>query len=498
MTLSIDRAGVGRWLALGWMAASLTLGGAAQAGDPAALLRYVPPTANAILLMDADAVKKTKLALKNGWSEKHKAIAAERPLFLPPEADAIAIASLVDVTNEFAQAWELGIVSLQKPYSMPAIAKAEGGYVESIGGLETAWTPSEAYLVGLDPKTLGVMYPANRQAVSRWASAARRSDRAAASDYLQAAAKRLKPGTQVVLALDLKDVVPPHRIHQAVMETDVFKAKPEKRQEIARIVSGIEGITLTMEIDVVVRCTFHFDFAESSAPFANFAKPLLVELLNRMNLALPETDKFTVNLKGNTAEFGGQVPTTTLRRVFSLLEIPTTKFSALDDSASGGTSSAPQPSGADVVAAASQQYFQSVQALIDDLRSTLEGTRDNHAVWMERYGRKVDRLPILNVDEELLDWGAMVGETFRAMGLAQRDAGIRSGVRKSSTYGNYWYQYDNNGYFTGSRGTESMRNQITAEERSKAKTVRFERWKDLEDATAAIRKTMTQKHRREF
>jgi hypothetical protein len=60
-------------------------------------------------------------------------------------------------------------------------------------------------------------------------------------------------------------------------------------------------------------------------------------------------------------------------------------------------------------------------------------------VWIERYGRKVDALPILNVDDDLLAWGARVGETFRTMARAERASGIKSGVRKSSVYGNYQY-----------------------------------------------------------
>ena len=75
---------------------------------------------------------------------------------------------------------------------------------------------------------------------------------------------------------------------------------------------------------------------------------------------------------------------------------------------------------------------------------------------MERYGRKVDALPILNVDDDLLAWGARIGETFRNMALAQRSSGIRTGVRKSSVYGNYQYNYDQNGY--GSARTFDLRN----------------------------------------
>lgn len=471
--------------ALAWLATE------SVAGDPAPLLKFVPPSANAVLLMDAEAVLKTSLARQNGWAKKHKAIAADRPMFLPPEAGAIVIASQLDPLNDLKQEWELGIVSVAKPFAMSAIAKAEGGYVESFSGYEAVWAPSDAYFVGLEPKTLGVMHPANRQTVSRWASGAKKHKGVVASDYLQAASQRLTSNTPIVLALDLKDVVPPHVIHQAVAETDAIDAKADQRKEIARVISGIQGITLTLDIGDSVKGTFHFDFAESVMPFTNVAQPLLVEMLKRMGLELPELKNFGVALRGNSAHFSGPVPTTSLRRIFSLMEIPTTKFSSAEDDE-------PKSAETNSAAAVSMTYFKSVQTLLDDLRSDLEKSNEAHAVWMERYARKIDRLPILNVDEELLAWGAAVGESLRTMAVAQRGSGIRAGARKSAIYGNNWYQYDSNGYYTGTRSTESMRNQVRAEERAAASTVRIARWQDLENATAAIRKSMTKKYQVEF
>lgn len=137
-------------------------------------------------------------------------------------------------------------------------------------------------------------------------------------------------------------------------------------------------------------------------------------------------------------------------------------------------------------------YFKSVSVLIEDLRKSLVGMRDNHATWMERYARKVDALPILNVDETLLAWGAKVGETFRTMALAQRSSGIKSGVRKSSVYGNYQYNYDQYGYGSARRNT-SVKAQIDTEEQARATSLRFDSWKEIEDATAAIRKEMTKR-----
>jgi hypothetical protein len=136
-----------------------------------------------------------------------------------------------------------------------------------------------------------------------------------------------------------------------------------------------------------------------------------------------------------------------------------------------------------------------VAALIADLRQSLSDNRDNHALWMERYGRKIDALPILNVDEDLLNWGASVSETFRSMGIAERGAGVRQGVRKSQVYGDYSYSDD--GYYNY-RPESSRKNEIKREEEAKATLMRFDSWKEIEDSQAEIRRTMTQRYGVEF
>ena len=70
-------------------------------------------------------------------------------------------------------------------------------------------------------------------------------------------------------------------------------------------------------------------------------------------------------------------------------------------------------------------------------------------------------------------------------------------MRKLSVYGNYQYGYDSNGY-TNFRSNESVKGQINTEEKAQAKAVRFNSWKEIEDATASIRQEMTKRYQFEF
>ena len=79
------------------------------------------------------------------------------------------------------------------------------------------------------------------------------------------------------------------------------------------------------------------------------------------------------------------------------MEPPSTKFSSLKDANVEAASG-------DDMAKNSLAYFQATQTLMKDLRQKA-GSASSDAYWIDRYASKIDRLPILHVDDELLDYG---------------------------------------------------------------------------------------------
>lgn len=457
------------------------------------LTQRIPGGANALMVIDVTALESSPMAQTQGWTKKHEAAFVERPMMLPPEATRIVIGSQLNFANEMSAEWQVAAMNLIEPLSMRSIARAEGGYLDKIGGVDCAWVPSDAYFVSLEPKQLGVVFPANRQLVSRWTQNAAG---AISSGYLLVAAKRVDRTHQIVLAVDLKDVPQPHRLRERMQGFPALKTLASKLDVVEKLLLGVQGLTLRIAVGQSAKGSLQVDFSDSPAVLGTQAKPLLLEALDNFGAKLPGLEQWTAKTELKSIVLEGTFSTDALRRVFSLLELPSTKFSTLKGELSGATSESSGPSPA-AKGTASKAYFKGVSVLIEDLRKTLGDTRDNHAVWMERYGRKVDAMPVLNVDQDLLAWGARVGETFRVMALAQRASGIKAGVRKSSVYGNYQYSEDQNGY-SNFRSNESVKGQIDSEENAQAKAVRFNSWKEIEDATATIRKEMTKRYQTEF
>ena len=455
------------------------------------LLQRIPGDANAIVLIDVTGVHNSPLAIQENWKETHERAYMDRPLILPPEAKRMVLAAKLNPQEDFASAWELGVMDLSESLSLKSIARAEGGYVDQLGSLPAAWVPSDAYFVELGPTTLGVMHPADRQTVSRWADTASRSSSVALSPYLKQAASAATPGTQIVMALDLRDAIQPHRLRDRLGENqpEALKGKNVDVAQLTEAVRSLYGITISVKVEDKFKGRLRVDFGQNISFMGPFAKPLLLEVLSEFGAKIEQLQSWKATVEPYAITMEGELSRDAMRRIFSLLELPSSKFSTVDQAAQDAT-------GPEAVAKASKQYFGSVQVLVEDLHRTLDEGAANSTVWMDKYAKKIDRLPILHVDEELLAYGADVATRFRDMSVAKKSANVRGGVRKANTYGDYYYGYNDTAYSTG--GLQHEFNRIRTEERAQATGVRINLWKAIEDDTATIRRSMTKKYMVEF
>ena len=79
-----------------------------------------------------------------------------------------------------------------------------------------------------------------------------------------------------------------------------------------------------------------------------------------------------------------------------------------------------------------QEYYKSINHLMADLKSRKgeERTFGQVGVWFQNYAKKIDRLPILNVDEEMLQYGQYVADQLRNASMAIKGYGITSVSRR--------------------------------------------------------------------
>lgn len=106
---------------------------------------------------------------------------------------------------------------------------------------------------------------------------------------------------------------------------------------------------------------------------------------------------------------------------------------------------------------------------------------------------EIDRLPVLNVDEELLAYGAGVSATLRDMRNLSKNAQLdyayrKAGIMASQGYGGFY-----GGGSVAGATTSTYRQETALLQANELAVVTM-----LQEKTAEIRKKMTQKYQVEF
>lgn len=452
------------------------------------LAKRLPASANALVVIDVEKTLTSPLALQQGWAGKLEVANVDRPMILPPEARKLALAAALQPDNEFLPAWEIAVMELADSIAVRSIARSESGFVDDINNAAVAVIPQNAAFVEVSPAVLAVVRPAERQFLSRWLAGARENQQLELSPYLQSALALVNDRVQILLAIDLTDMLSTQDIEARLAEAPWMADKKADRKAIAQVIGTLRGAALRIAVGSDCQGQLQVDFGADAAPLADVAKPLVLQALDNLGFPAAEISKWEVSLADRSIRLRGALSPDAQRRVMSVMELPAVDLQG-DKSVEG---SAKQPSESEV-RERSLAYFKSTQTLTNDLRKGLKDTKATSA-WMERYARRIDELPVLHVDELLLDYGDKLAETLRIMALSKRQAGINYGVRASqgSSY------YDGYDYGTNAYASVADRSQARQEEMAVAASSRVEGWKLIDDATADIRRTLTKKYGVEF
>ncbi len=126
--------------------------------------------ANAILAIDAAAVKGSLLARNQGWTRKLEAAYVDRSIFLPPEAERVLVSAVLRPDRGFDSDSVLAQLDLEREFSLPAVARANGGKIESLRQQDVVSGLGDSLLIPLGKDLLAIFSPANRQLAGRWIS----------------------------------------------------------------------------------------------------------------------------------------------------------------------------------------------------------------------------------------------------------------------------------------------------------------------------------------
>ena len=496
------------------LAAFLVLGRSGMAADDfQQLVDQIPRSANAVVLLDMESAKSSSMGLKNNWKTKIESAFEAGLIRVPPKATRFVLASQIDL--EFMEPlWKVAIMDFDENISMKRIAKMRGGTLDTIEDLPALVMSNDTYLVQLGPQTLGVMGPANRQVVVRWLREVRKPTPRPLSAYLQKAANFSDgTGSQIIMAVDLDGALSFERVAKYLKSKDNRLDQWQANlMQLTKLISNVRGIRIGVRIGEEPSAKIAVDFHQDASSISSFTKPLLLQVLSDLGASINGLQSWTEATKGNEISLSGRLTSGGLRRLMSVIESPVTSDPVVHAKETVSPGDLP-----DLQIKASRDHFHAVTRMFNDLKEDMRNSKNlaSTSLWFDKYARRIERLPILHVDEDMLNYSAFVADSLRQAGGTVRTMGIQSNVRQkqiissSAGYGyTASYRHGRYGSYGGygvaynpaaeMKGIAAERRVVRAEEKAVAATDVQQLRQAVISATTDIRRKMTQKYQVEF
>ena len=385
------------------------------------LIKHVPETANAMVLVNAKAVFASEIAVREGWQANREKNFAAGLTGIPPKAETLIIASDLDIEQRHAN-WEVAIAKLQAEVSASSLASQAGGVVDKIESVPVVRLPDNSFIMDFPGDLFGMMTPGNRQSVASWITRPSRS----VSAYLQEGMDFAESGAGIIMVLDLQNAFSAKEIELGIERFKSVQNSKVDRAKLSQLLATLEGVMLGITFNDKPFGAIKFDFSQNPALLTDIAKPFILDILGEYGVMIDEFDDWNVAFKDNHVTLEGDLTDNGLTRLASFVQLPSHVLHtqvATQQQAAANTTGDPQQT----VLQTTQQYYESVQRLLSNLRSRKSDMRTmgQLAQWFENYGRHVDQLPTLNVDKEMLQYGNYISSQLHGASMTLKGTTIQ-------------------------------------------------------------------------
>ncbi len=383
------------------------------------LLRRVPAEANTLVIINATKARASEFIRREGRIIEEAEAGMDRHVFAASEVEMLVRAANIDM-GSLEAIWELAVARLNSQPKLATIARVTGGRTDSLGGVPAVWLPIDGYLMQFGPRLVGMIFPGDRQTAARWSQDAQSSTSNRLSPYLaQAASYPETVGTELIMAMDLRYVVSPERVRENLAKSEVLKDQQVDAFALSELIAGIQGVTLGVRFVDQVVGSLRIDFDRDATALAPFAKELVLEKLRELGATIDEMQAWEASVQGRTVFLKGGLTKSGLRRILSLVEPPTPPLGEPKSASASASETDPK-------AEATLKCFHAVQSLITDLKrpDTNIKTTGQYALWIDRYARKLDQLPILGVDKDMVEFTGWAASVLRSVSSRYRKVGM--------------------------------------------------------------------------
>jgi hypothetical protein len=473
-----------RLISVAALAIFLNLAPACRAGggDFRSLLRRLPDSTTALVVIDVKALRQA-LGLT-----REAALSAADISAIPITANKFVMGANVDL-SEHRHVWSVGLAQLDGKMTIQDVARMESAPVQKVAGHSAVVSPRNAYFVDLGPGLLATATPANRKVLSHWLAFQDTNQLDTLPQYLINAAAALDSALMVI-AVDLEDSVDVAAISRGLTRSQVLAARENLDYDsVARAIAQVKGIRLTVRPGNPLAGDLTVDFGAGTGAVRDFAKPLLLEILQNTGLYVADFDAWEATVTDNSVGIHGPLSVNALRKFGTLIRTPAPSPDAADTA--GYDAKTPAARGL----AASQRYFQSIVQVLEDLKFDKGKTLDSRAGWYEHAATQLNNLPTLDVAPELVRYGATTANLLQSMSTGLKNVSTRiEYVRHNSIYS----YYSSGAIFGNSQSGYTSTNKIVGELKELADQARRSLWDKIDDATSLVRRQLTQRFNTQF
>jgi hypothetical protein len=458
----------------------LIVGGFAATVTAASPELWIPSNVNAVARVKVAEIYKSELARKEGWLKKATESFVQQEAFIPPGTDQIVIGAELDLANHMRSIHKYSVLVPDSQLTLEKLAPWFPNGIEKISGKSVVQFGNDGFVADVGDGCWLVSDSLSRQVLARWMRIGQVAGGNVMPAYLsRALSSKDNAAAHVLMVIDLQDNFTDQGIKAELKDAGWFKGE-SNLDSATKVLESVRGITIGMTVDKERTGTVTVEFGKETSILAPVLPKLVEAVLGRVGASSDEILSWKWTAKGNTITGTGAVSPGGARRLLSILEPPSLTNAIASESESAGQSAG------DLMAKTSLKYSKSVRVLLDDLGTKLEDFKRNPALYFERYARKMDDLPQLNVDPVLLDFGAKVSRSLRYQEQAVRMNNLNATTRQS---------YNVSGYADGI----AYGNQIIGAESNQAKKgVQFSEMKQIEEGFLTVRRAMTEKYKIEF
>jgi hypothetical protein len=374
------------------------------------VLRSTPKPANAVMHADLNALHRLTLG-------------TPMEIELPANIDRVRIACEIDFAK-LQPTWEIGYATMKTIPPAETVAQATGGYVEKVGNRDVVWTPNQMYLVPLPDRVLSIVRPADRRFLSQWL---RRDRNPNSGDYLTNAAGKSLDGLSLMIAVDVEDLIAPQTISETLGTFNSLKGKDAVA--VANELANLQGVTLEVSRDTLTRTTITLSFRESPKNLQPIAKDFFNELLQRRGSSIKDFTSWTMTAdnQSKTLQFRGTVDSEFLDDILGVFTVQ--RQTAEIEHYEKQPRASEQETSRSLIAENSREYFKKVWAIVRRVRDYSASNTGERAQWNGNMANRIDEIPTLNVDSELVQFGAEVGKALRNNMVSMQLTNIATGAQ---------------------------------------------------------------------